>query len=234
MKLKNHFLFLLFISTIFSQTDSVKWKQYGRLGLANAQTTNGGFGYYRMNRRTDETFRDIRLFAYSLKEDSFIYLRYKLSDKYGSYSKFYRYTTTFFRKNSRANLNLQYHVNQGFGGFLKQYDHGLINIEIGHAFDMSNFLNDTRKTSYAMGGIFWDHDTRWFSTKLELEHFQQISEIAKANLTRNQYLIEIMIPVNNNISLNLNFEQEDYIVKSNTSVSSITAALEWKGAFKFK
>ena len=89
---------LLFISSIFSQSDSLKWKHYGRLGLSNAQSQNGAFGYYRLNRKTDDTFRDLRLFAYNLQNESFVYLRYKSSDKYNSNSRFYRYTTTFFRK----------------------------------------------------------------------------------------------------------------------------------------
>ena len=104
-------------------------------------------------------------------------------------------------------------ASSAFGIFLNQYENGLINVEIGHAFDMSNFLNDTRKTSYAMAGIFWDHDLKWFSSKIEFEHFQQISEIIENNLTRNQYLIELIFPMNQNISLNLNYEEEDYIIK---------------------
>ena len=227
-------LLLLSVSLIFSQSDSLKWKHYGRIGLSNAQSQNGAFGYYRLNRKTDETFRDLRLFAYNLQNESFIYLRYKSSDKYSSNSRFYRYTTSFFRKNSQANLDLQYHVNQGFGIFLNQYENGLINVEIGHAFDMSNFLNDTRKTSYAMAGIFWDHDSKWFSSKIEFEHFQQISEIIENNLTRNQYLVELIIPMNQNISLNLNYEEEDYIIKSRSRAFSLTMAIEWKGRIRLK
>ena len=146
-------LLLLFVSLIFSQSDSLKWKHYGH-SLSNAQSQNGAFGYYRLNRKTDDTFRDLRLFVHNLQNESFVYLRYKSSDKYNSNSRFYRYTTSFFRKNSQANLDLQYHVNQGLGIFLNQYENGLINVEIGHVFDMSNFLNDTRKTSHAMAGIF--------------------------------------------------------------------------------
>ena len=121
-------LLLLSLSLIYSQSDTLKWKHYGRIGLSNAQSQNGAFGYYRLNRKTDDTFRDLRLFAYNLQNESFVYLRYKSSDKYSSNSKFYRYTTSFFRKNSQANLDLQYHVNQGLGIFLNQYENGLINV----------------------------------------------------------------------------------------------------------
>ena len=225
-------LLLLSVSLIFSQSDSLKWKHYGRIGLSNAQSQNGAFGYYRLNRKTDETFRDLRLFAYNLQNESFVYLRYKSSDKYSSNSRFYRYTTSFFRKNSQANLDLQYHVNQGFGIFLNQYENGLINVEIGHAFDMSNFLNDTRKTSYAMAGIFWDHDTNYFSSKFELENFSQISEVIENKLSRNIYLFQLFFPLNNEIFLNINFEKEDYIGKNQTDAASVTLAVEWKGVFK--
>ena len=91
-------LLLLSVSLIFSQSDSLKWKHYGRIGLSNAQSQNGAFGYYRLNRKTDETFRDLRLFAYNLQNESFVYLRYKSSDKYSSNSRFYRYTTSFLEK----------------------------------------------------------------------------------------------------------------------------------------
>ena len=79
-----------------------------------------------------------------------------------------------------------------FGYFAKRYQSGLINIEIGHGFDMSDYLNATRKTSYIKGGAFWDHDAKWFSSKLEFEHFQQISEVVESNLSRNQYIFEII------------------------------------------
>ncbi|GIS36221.1 MAG: hypothetical protein Ct9H90mP7_2290 [Candidatus Neomarinimicrobiota bacterium] len=42
---------------------------------------------------------------------------YKSSEKYGADSKLYRYTITSVRKNTRVDMNLQYHYNQGFGYF---------------------------------------------------------------------------------------------------------------------
>ena len=57
-----------------AQKDStLTWKHYTRGGIANTDSTIGGFAYYRINRQTDNTFRDLRVFSYSLKNDSFIY-----------------------------------------------------------------------------------------------------------------------------------------------------------------
>ena len=141
-------LTLVMCSTVFSQADSLSWRQYIQGGMARSDSLNGGFGYYRLNRQTNNTFRDVRLFAYGLGKDSFIYVRYKSSDKYTKLPRFYRYTITSYRKNTRANVALQYHFNQGFGVFINEYGKGLFNGELGYAFDMSDYLNETRKTSY--------------------------------------------------------------------------------------
>jgi hypothetical protein len=167
-----------------------------------------------------------------LKNDAFIYLRYKSSDKYETHPKFYRYTTTSYRKNTRAGVDLQYHFNQGLGMFVKKYKSGLMNLEIGHAFDMSNYLNETRKTSYVKTAFFWDHDGSGFSTKLELEHFRQISEINVNNLSRNQYMFVLIIPLKNSVSLNMIYEMENYLENKRGNVSSITFSVGKKGNLK--
>lgn len=223
------YIFIILLSMSTGQSDSTEWKQYGRMGLVSVDSTNGIFGFFRLNRRTDITYKDVRLFAYGIQNQSFIDLRYKSSDKYGPSSNFYRYTITSIRKNTRVDMNLQYHYNQGFGYFVNQYDNGLVNIEIGHGFDMSDYLNATRKTSYLKGGVFWDHNVPWFSTKLEFEHFQQISEIVESNLSRNQYILEVIIPYKEKLYLNVNLEVEDFIIPTQKDASSLTIALGWKG-----
>ena len=225
-------LFLVGITILSAQADSVVWKHYARGGIVIADSTSGGLGYYRINRRSETIFRDLRLFAYGLKNDAFIYLRYKSSDKYETHPKFYRYTTTSYRKNTRAGVDLQYHFNQGFGMFIKEYKSGLMNLEIGHAFDMSNYLNETRKTSYVKTAFFWDHDGSGFSTKLELEHFRQISEINVNNLSRNQYMFVLIIPLKNSVSLNMIYEMENYLENKRGNVSSITFSVGKKGNLK--
>ena len=147
-------LFIISFAACVAQTDSLLWKQYVRGGGAQAEKDKGVFGYYRLNRQTPFTFRDLRFFGYGLKKESFIYVRYKSSDRSRTLKQFYRYTTTSYRKNTRAGVQLQYHFNQGLGIFVKEYQQGLMNIEIGHAFDVSDYLNAERKTSYVKSGIY--------------------------------------------------------------------------------
>ncbi len=220
-------IFLLFFTTVTGQADSTNWKHYFRLGAAGVDSSTGAFGYYRLNMQNKTVFRDLRFFSYSLDKNSFVHLRYKSSDKYISRPNFYRYTITSFRKNTRANLNLQYHFNQGFGYFIKDYDNGLINAELGHAFDTSDYLNATRKTSYLKTGIFWDHNTNYFSSKLEIEYFEQISEVVENKLSRGQYLLQLIIPMNKNYFVNINFEKEEFFDKNQTDASSISLAIQW-------
>lgn len=223
------FTAIVLMSFLYAQSDSTRWKQYSRIGSVSVDSSNGLFGFFRLNRKTDTSYKDLRLFAYGIQNQSFLYLRYKSSDKYSAHSKFYRYTITSVRKNTRVDMNLQYHYNQGFGYFVNQYKNGLINIEIGHGFDMSDYLNATRKTSYLKSGIFWDHNTPWFSSKLEFEHFQQISEVVKSNLSRNQYIFEVIFPINKELYVNLNIEVEDFLIQEQTDASSLTLAMGWKG-----
>ena len=222
---------LMIISMVYvnAQPDSTKWKQYSRIGSVSVDSTSGVFGFFRLNRKTDVTYKDLRLFAYGIQNQSFVYLRYKSSNKYCVNSKFYRYTITSVRKNTRVDMYLQYHYNQGFGYFANQYKNGLINIELGHGFDMSDYLNATRKTSYLKGGIFWDHNTPWFSSKLEYEHFQQISEIVESNLSRIQYIFEVIFHLSKNVFVNLNIEVEDFLIREQTDASSLTLAVGWEG-----
>ena len=224
---KASIIFLLFFTTVTGQADSTNWKHYFRLGAAGVDSSTGVFGYYRLNMQNKTAFRDLRFFSYSLDQNSFVHLRYKSSDKYISRPNFYRYTITSFRKNTRANLNLQYHFNQGFGYFIKDYDNGLINAELGHAFDTSDYLNATRKTSYLKTGIFWDHNTNYFSSKLEIEYFEQISEVIENKLSRGQYLLQLIIPMNKNYFVNINFEKEEFFDKNQTDASSISLAIQW-------
>ena len=224
---KASIIFLLFFTTVTGQADSTNSKHYFRLGAAGVDSSTGAFGYYRLNMQNKTAFRDLRFFSYSLDQNSFVHLRYKSSDKYISRPNFYRYTITSFRKNTRANLNLQYHFNQGFGYFIKDYDNGLINAELGHAFDTSDYLNATRKTSYLKTGIFWDHNTNYFSSKLEIEYFEQISEVIENKLSRGQYLLQLIIPMNKNYFVNINFEKEEFFDKNQTDASSISLAIQW-------
>jgi hypothetical protein len=93
---------------------------------------------------------------------------------------------------------------------------------------MSNYLNDNRKTSYARGGLYWDHDTKWVSAKLEVEYFHQISEEVVENLSRTQAMAEIIMPLTKGFSAIIIYEIESYRVLNNTP-NSLSFSLGWKG-----
>jgi len=196
--------------------------------------TMGGFGYYRLNRRTKTSFHDLRFFAYKLDDNTFIYLRFKNSQKYAMFQQFYRFTTLAYRKNTRTGVGLQYQYNQGLGAFVYDYASGHLNTQLGLAYDMSDYLNDTRKTSYLKGGAYWDQDQRYFSTKLEVEYFYQISDIYVTDLTRAQMLAEVTFPLKNGFSLNVNYESENYFSADEQDANSITIALGWQGVLPWK
>ena len=97
---------------------------------------------------------------------------------------------------------------------------------------MSDYLNDNRKTSYARAGLYWDYDTKFFSSKLEIEYFQQISEVVVDNLSRTQIMSEIIIPLKNNISASLIYETENY-KELNNNANSLSLSIGWKGNLKW-
>ena len=130
-------------------------------------------------------------------------------------------------------MALRYHFNQGLGYFLIPYNNGHIITELAHAYDMSDYLNDNRKTSYARSGIYWDHDTKFFNSKLEFEYFHQISEVVEENLSRTQIMSEIIIPLNNKISASLIYETENY-KQLNNNANSISFSIGWQGDLKWK
>ncbi len=141
--------------------------------------------------------------------------------------KLYNFTTVSYQKNTRADLAMRYHFNQGFGYFINEYKNGHVTGELGHAYDMSDFLNDTRKTSYLKGGIFWDHELGKISTKLETEWFKQISDVVTTDLSRVQFFAEISYQLNNLLSLIMGFEQ-DYYTASKQSPQSYYLSLGWQ------
>ena len=216
-----------------STLDSASWKQYIRGGLVQVSNDKGFSGYYRINRTSNYSFGDLRLYQYSLKNNSYLFIRYKNSTKYRGYSRLYRFSTIAYQKNKKAGVALRYHFNQGLGYFLIPYNNGHIITELAHAFDMSDYLNDNRKTSYARTGIYWDYDTKFFSSKLEFEYFHQISEVVEKNLSRTQIMSEIIIPLNNKISASLIYETENY-KQLNNNANSISFSIGWKGNLKWK
>lgn len=202
------------------------WKQYARLGFVHDEGLQGVSGYYRLNRRTELTFRDLRLFTYALGKDSYVFLRYKSSNKYRRLSWLYNFTTLFYQRNTRANVSLRYHFNQGLGAFVHQSATGHITVELGQAYDMSNYLDSDRKTSYLKTGLYWDQDLSRLSTKWEAEYFYQISEVVEANLSRTQLQGELLYSLGRGFSVIVGYELEYY--SSRRRPESWYVELGWK------
>ena len=229
-------LFIAVITTVGigqdARIDSAKWKHYVRGGGVRVINDNGLSGYYRINRSSRYTFGDLRLYLYGLQNNSYVFIRYKSSSKYRKWPRFYRFSTIAYQKNTKAGVALRYHFNQGLGLFLLPYSKGHIITEIAHAYDMSDYLNDNRRTSYARGGLYWDHDTKLFNTKLEVEYFHQISEEVEENLSRTQAMAEVILPITKGLSAIIIYEIESYRdldIALAINKGSMSFSLGWKG-----
>ena len=215
-----------------TSTDSGKWKHYVRGGGVRVTNDNGLSGYYRINRSSKYSFGDFRLYLYGLQNNSYVFIRYKSSSKYRKWPRFYRFSTIAYQKNTKAGVALRYHFNQGLGLFLLPYSRGHIITEIAHAYDMSDYLNDNRRTSYARGGLYWAHDTKLFNTKLEVEYFHQISEEVEENLSRTQAMAEVIFPITKGFSAIIIYEIESYRdldIAVAINKGSMSFSLGWKG-----
>ena len=209
---------LLLSNIVFSestQVDSVNWKQYIRAGTVQVSQDKGISGYYRLNRTSDYYFGDLRLYFYGLENNSYVYIRYKNSSKFRRYSRLYRFTTFAYQKNKKAGVALRYHFNQGLGVFVLPYKNGHVITEIAHAYDMSDYLNDTRKTSYLKYGFFWDINFSKIFMNLDFEYFSQISDLLPNEVLSNRYEVSSKINYQLNKFLNVTFgiEYEKYIFK---------------------
>ena len=205
---------LLFCSSLYGhdiEDDFIKWKRYSRIG---AITENNEFGvgtYFRINRRTKSTFKDLRLFAHQISTgDTYLKFRYKDSNKFIKLNKLYHFTVISFDRNEKVGLNIRSNGSQGVGLFLFNYTYGLINTELSFSYDMMDHLKDTRKTSYVKIGTFWDNNLPLFETKLEFEAIYQISDIVNDDLSRIEILFEFYYPIIKNINIIAGYEREEY------------------------
>ena len=213
-------------------SDPANWKHYVRGGGVQVTNDKGLSGYYRINRSSKYTFGDLRLYVYGLQNDSYVFMRYKSSSKNRRWPRFYRFSTIAYQKNTQAGVALRYHFNQGLGLFVLPYTQGHIISEVAHAYDMSDYLNDSRRTSYARGGLYWDHDTKWVKTKLEVEYFHQISEEVVENLSRTQAMAEIIMPIKMGFSAIIIYEIESYrkrVIAVPLDQGSVSFSIGWKG-----
>ena len=193
--------------------DFIKWKCYSRFGAITENNELGIGTYFRINRRTKYTFKDLRLFAHRISTgDTYFKFRYKNSNKFIRINKLYHFTVLSFDRNEKVGLNIRSHGSQGVGLFLFNYTYGHINAELSFSYDIMDHLNDTRKTSYVKIGTFWDNNLPIFETKLEFEIIYQISDIIVGDdLSRIEILFEFYYPIMKNINIIAGYEREEYI-----------------------
>ena len=185
--------------------DDLEWMQYYRLGSVHRSNSYIGYSVYgRLKRTTVSTFRDIRFFGHFFGNDNEIKLRQKSSRSFLSLDRFYSFNTLIYEKNTALNINLRYHYNYGLGYFLQKDKIGNKTLELGVAFENSDYLNTEQKTAYLRAGCSLDHKVYGLSTKFEIDYFHQISAIDQTlspPLSRFQALIEMGWPINNYMSV---------------------------------
>ncbi|MFQ6674903.1 MAG: hypothetical protein ACE5LH_01015 [Fidelibacterota bacterium] len=214
--------------------DLPTWTHYGRAGGAQLHAW-GGLGYYRIKRIHGNTFYDLRILGIFIPGETLGIVRYKSSRKFDPLPRFYRFNVVSLRHSSTSELTVRYHYNQGVGAFVFNVPVTHMTTEVGLSYDMSDYLNSTRKTSYLKGGVFWDID--WGETRLaiDLEYFQQISDRipGTGDLTRHELSAEINVPVVRTIRVTVGYEEEFYRSRDLRNVRSVYLALGFKRLLPF-
>ncbi len=218
-------IFLLFISFVFLHEidDNPEWKQYYRGGFIVDENNDTGLGvYYRLNRKTEYTFRDIRAYLHFIKDYEYKKIRYKASNKFIDFSRLYNYSTISIDQNSKIGVDIRYHGNQGIGFFIKEATDSQINSELALAYDISDYLNDSRKTSYVKSGLYYDKKFSKSELKLEVEYFTQITDlIDNVDLSRLELLFETYFQITENLNLIFGYELENFESTDNNFNSSV-------------
>ena len=178
----------------------------------NNASSLGFSNYARLKRTTQTNFNDIRFFGNFFVNNKNLIIRQKSSRKLLSLDKFYSFNTLLLEKNTLKDVHIRYHSNQGFGLFIKELDIIDLNIELGIAFDNSDYLNTQKKTSYFKTGSFMDLKLYSTTLKFELEYFKQvIVEFENYDLSRVNFLGEFIIPLRKDLSLVLGAINQSYI-----------------------
>lgn len=185
------------------ESDSPHWKTYLRGGLVNIDQNSLGLAtYFRIKGTTNYTFGDVRLYAHIFEIDQDIRVRYKSSRIPIRLPWLYNFTTVSYQRNTLVDVKLRYHYNQGLGWFIRKTDSGNMTAEMGIAYDMSDYLEDTRKTTYLKSAFTYDKSVRNIDAKLELDYFYQISdEVNEKNQSRFQILGELYWNIYQNLKL---------------------------------
>ena len=235
---KSIFIVLIILSCIFPHEvdDTANWKQYYRGSyIINEQHNYGLGGYFRIKRTTKYTFRDLRGYLHFIKDNSYKKIRYKSSNKFREFDRLYNYSTISIDQNSKVGVNIRYHGNQGVGFFVNDSNSGHINAELALAYDISDYLNDSRKTSYIKSGLYWDQDFRDYEIKLEVEHYCQITDlIDDINLSRLEFLFEVYFPLNDELQVILGYELEQFESSDSKINSSVFLSIGYDDIFNIK
>ena len=95
---------------------------------------------------------------------------------------------------------------------------------------MSDYLNDTRKTSYLKGALFWDIDIARTSLALDFEYFHQISDPVLGQPVQSRYELsaELNVHILKDVYLILGYEEEFYQSKDIVNVRSLYLAAGFK------
>ena len=235
MKLNKMILLATCFSFIFSHDidDHSNWKQYFRGSYIQDENNDSGLGiYYRLNKKSKYTFRDIRAYLHFIKDYEYKKIRYKSSNKFIDFKRFYNYSTISIDQNSKIGVNVRYHGNQGLGFFIKESNNGHINAEIALAYDISDYLNDSRKTSYLKSGVYYDKKINNNEIKIEVEYYTQITDlIDNIDLSRLELLVESYFEINENLNLIIGYELENFESTDNNLNSSIFLSIEYHKDF---
>tara|TARA_B100001996_G_scaffold117115_1_gene88682 strand:+ start:2774 stop:3490 length:717 start_codon:yes stop_codon:yes gene_type:complete len=212
------------------KNDTLNWNFYSRVGAVNTINNYGLASYLRLKRTTNHNFRDVRFYTNIFGSNQDIRLRHKSSKISFNLPWFYHFNTVAYQKNSLIDINLRYHYNQGFGYLLKRNNKN-ITLEIGIAYDVSDYLENTLKTSYAKSAFTYDQNFKNVSTKLEIERFSQISdEIDNTNLSRYQLMLELNWNFYKRISIISGIYQEastsNLYTQNNRLISYLTLAFK--------
>ena len=126
-------------------------------------------------------------------------------------------------------VNLRYHYNQGLGWLIRNSEESNTTLEIGVAFDNSDYLNTEQKTSYFRTGMTFDTDFKLFSTKLEVDYYHQLKQVQNTDLSRFQMVGDVQWNFKKSISIVLGFTQD---FQTNESFDFKTASIFLTLAFK--
>ena len=225
---------MYFLCFFFHEIDDIpEWKQYYRGSYIVDENHDSGLGvYYRLNRKTKYTFRDIRAYLHFIKDYQYKKIRYKTSNKFIDFSRFYNYSTISIDQNSKIGVDVRYHGNQGIGFFIKESNNSHINVELALAYDISDYLNDSRKTSYIKNGLYYDKKFSKSELKLEIEYYSQITDlIDNIDLSRLELLFESYFQITENLSLILGYELENFDSINNNFNSSIFLSIGYDNIF---